>query len=241
MNGFRSPVRPLVCLLVVLLLPAGPAAVASAEAPRVLDPGTLPDDQRLGDLTTLNGYFPFEVPGTPQQWAKRSKRVHRQMLVALGLWPMPTKTPASAVVHGKIDRGQYTVEKVSLESFPGHFVTGNLYRPKGQSGRGPGVLCPHGHWRDGRFYDAGEKKVRTEIEAGAEKFDPSGRYPLQARCVKLARMGCVVFHYDMVGYAESVQLSHRPGLREPMNTAKDWGCCPGPSQACSTIRWRPST
>ena len=44
---------------------------------------------------------------------------------------MPTKTPLRAIVHGKIDRGAYTVEKVYLESFPGHFVTGNLYRPKG--------------------------------------------------------------------------------------------------------------
>src|SRR5262249_54718915 len=38
------------------------------------------------------------------------------------------------------------------------------------------------------------------------------RYPLQARCAQLARMGCVVFHYDMVGYADSQQLKHREGF-----------------------------
>jgi len=26
-------------------------------------------------------------------------------------------------------------------------------------------------------------------------------------------MGCIVFHYDMVGYADSLQLTHRPGVR----------------------------
>ena len=36
-------------------------------------------------------------------------------------------------------------------------------------------------------------------------------------------MGCVVFHYDMVGYADSVQLEHRPGIRDKMNTPENWG------------------
>src|SRR5690606_22630108 len=34
-----------------------------------------------------------------------------------------------------------------------------------------------------------------------------GRRPLQARCVGLARLGCVVFHYDMIGYADSAPIT----------------------------------
>src|SRR5262249_15776284 len=39
-------------------------------------------------------------------------------------------------------------------------------------------------------------------------------YPLQARCAQLARMGSVVFHYDMVGYADSKAIAHRTGFTD---------------------------
>lgn len=207
----------------VALLALCCASVASAEVPRVLPQGKLPDDKRLGPLLDLDGYFPFHPCKTPQQWQMRSRRIRRQVLVATGLWPMPTKTPLGAVIHGKVDRDRYTVEKVFLESFPGHFVTGSLYRPKGRSGRMPAVLCPHGHWAEGRFHDARENAVKQEIARGAEKFQRGGRHPLQARCVQLARMGCVVFHYDMVGYANSKQLQHRLQPRDHMSGAASWG------------------
>jgi dienelactone hydrolase len=120
---------------------------------------------------------------------------------------MPEKTPVNAVVHGAVQREGYTVERVYLESVPGFYVTGSLYRPTNKPGRLQAVLCPHGHWSNGRFHDHGEAGLRREIEQGAEKFDPAGRYPLQSRCVQLARMGCIVFHYDMIGYADSQQIS----------------------------------
>jgi dienelactone hydrolase len=220
-------VRPKTRHLVQILVLAGslPIALAggyAAEAVRVLPAGQHPQDRRLGELRTLNDYFPFTPCESAGAWAVRAERVRRQILVATGLWPMPTQTLANAVIHGKIDRDTYTVEKVYLESFPGHFVTGSLYRPK-RGGRTPGVLCPHGHWPEGRFYDAGQQKVGQEIAAGAERFPVGGRYPLQARCVQLARMGCTVFHYDMVGVADSVQLGHALPMRSAMNSPRDWG------------------
>ena len=197
---------------------------ASAESPHVLPPDELPRDKRLERLTELSkDYFGFTLPSNPEAWSDRADRLRRQVLIACGLWPMPTRSQAHAVVHGKIDRDDYTVEKVYLESFPGHFVTGNLYRPKHFEGRRPAVLCPHGHWPDGRFLDQGAEKIRQELIEGRERFEVGGRYPLQARCVQLARMGCVVFHYDMVGYADSVQLGHRDGLRPAMDTPENWG------------------
>jgi len=207
-----------VLLLAVSSLHAQPAAPSPPSSS-----ARLPDDKRLGLLLDLNGYFPFTPCASKEAWQKRAEKLRRQLLVATGLWPMPTKTPVEAVVHGKVVRDGYTVENVFLQSYPGHFVTGNLYRPLGRLGRLPAVLSPHGHWAEGRFYDAGDAQVRRDIVSGAERFEVGGRYPLQARCVQLARMGCIVFHYDMVGYADSIQLSHQAGVRPDMNTAKNWG------------------
>jgi dienelactone hydrolase len=197
--------KPL-CIAALLLL----TGLAVAQDP--------PRDRRLGKPKDYNGYFPWTPPTDLAAWKKRRQDVREQVLVANGLWPLPHKTPLKAVVHGKIERDGYTVEKVFFASLPGFYVTGNLYRPTGQTGKRPGVLCPHGHWQNGRLYDAqavhGEKFVANQIKQGAEKTVEGARYPLQARCAQLARMGCVVFHYDMIGVADSTQLGHRQGFTD---------------------------
>ena len=205
------------------------ASLVCAEVPRALPAGQLPNDIRLQPPKDLDGYFPFAPANSAADWTRRAERVRRQMLVTLGLWPTPTPTPLNAVVHGKVERDDYTVERVYFESLPGFYVTGSLYRPKsGGAQKRPGVLCPHGHWADGRFHEAGAEAVRKEIVQGAERFEEGGRSPLQARCVQLARLGCVVFHYDMIGYADSVQipqsLAHGFAKQRPeMNTPEGWG------------------
>ncbi len=206
----------------------GRESTTYAAPPRVLPEGKLPDDVRLGDLKDLNGYFPWTPSATKAEWDQRADYVRRQLLVACGLWPMPARPAINATVHGKIERDDYTVEKVSFESHPGLYVTGSLYRPLKTSGKRPGVLCPHGHWANGRFHDHGEAKVKQELELKAEQFEVGGRHPLQARCVHLARMGCVVFLYDMLGYADNTMLSfdliHRFGKQRPeMSSPERWG------------------
>ncbi len=118
------------------------------------------------------------------------------------------------MIHGKIDRGDYTVEKVFFASMPGHYVSGNLYRPAHVTGKVPGILCPHGHWNGGRFNDGGERRGRWQIDQGAEATMAGARFSLQARMVELARLGCVVFHYDMVGYADSQPIVHGKGFTD---------------------------
>jgi dienelactone hydrolase len=78
----------------------------------------------------------------------------------------------------------------------------------------PAVLSPHGHWTNGRLYEAPQDVVQKQLAEGAESTEAGARFPLQARCTMLARMGCVVFQYDMVGYADSKQIVHRIGFTD---------------------------
>ncbi len=194
-----------------------PASVSAAkiDSIRLTPVGKQPVDARLGTPRQLrDAYHPWVPPTNTADWLKVSQSIRERLLVSNGLWPLPPKVRLKPVIHGKIDRSEYTIEKVYFASFPGHYVTGNLYRPKKVHGKIPGILCPHGHWSNGRFYDAGESKAKDQIGKGAEKFNAGARYPLQARMVELARMGCMVFHYDMVGYADSKQIGHRAGFTD---------------------------
>jgi len=186
---------------------------------------------------TLHDHHPFRSLGEGETWPERRAEIRRHVQLAAGLLPLPEKTPLNARRFGAVEGDGFRVERVYLESFPGHFVTGSLFTPAGDSrvhglvdGKRPGVLCPHGHWREGRFYDlmerSGMRKVREEIAIGGERFVSAARNPVIARCVQLARMGCVVFVYDMLGYADSIQFAeHRRGPREAMNgkAPGEWG------------------
>src|SRR5687768_5511919 len=60
------------------------------------------------ELRDLNkSYFPFSPVKTKEAWDTRKEEVKRRVLVASGLWPMPTKTPLNAVIHGKLERDDY--------------------------------------------------------------------------------------------------------------------------------------
>ncbi len=209
--------KPLFALVSTALLLAAVRTTAqpATEAARVYP-------RPLVELNT--SYFPFHADGpiSPATWPARKKDIRERILLASGLFPLPTKTPLNAVIHGRVERDDYTVDRVFFESFPGHFVTGNLYRPRNppQNGRMPGILSPHGHWPDGRFMDngPGTEKTNQQLAIGAERWESGARSPLHARCVQLARMGCAVFFYDMLGYADSIQISeHRSGRRPDLN------------------------
>jgi dienelactone hydrolase len=133
----------------------------------------------------LNTPRDFPKIGSRAEWEARAKSIREQILVSCGLWPMPEKTPLHAQVFGKIERDGYSVEKVYIQTLPGFYLAGNLYRPLGRGpGPFPGILNPHGHWKEGRLADTKEGSI-------------------PARCISFARQGMVAFSYDMVGYNDT--------------------------------------
>lgn len=133
--------------------------------------------------------YPFPEFKTLADWEAYRQSLVQHILVANGLVPMPTKCELRPHRYDKTVHPDYTVEKVYFESYPGFYVTGNLYSPAGKNPPYPAVLNPHGHWKNGRLED-------TELNSGP------------GRCINLARQGYVVFNYDMVGYEDSKQIPH---------------------------------
>ena len=149
-------------------------------------------DARGGTPRDLN--TPYTFPGyTKAEWTEKAAALRQQIRVANGLVPTHEPTPLNAEIFGRIERADYSVEKVYFEPFPGFFTTGNLYRPLGKSGPFPGIVSPHGHWGRGRL---------ENIERGS----------IPGRCINFAKQGYVIFAYDMLGYNDSgKQIEHHYG------------------------------
>ena len=172
-------------------------------------------DQRFIEIRHLDMICSYAAPATKKDWEKRAAYLRDQILTGAGLLPMPAKTPLDARLFGKLDHGDYTIEKVYFESYPGFLVTGNLYRPKGKKPPYPVVLSPHGHAVEGRLED-------------------TDRCSVLARCANFAKQGCIAFAYDMVGYNDSQQLRHREDLTSPREHL--WGISMGGLQLWNSIR-----
>lgn len=148
-----------------------------------------------------------------QQWNERRDHLRKQILSAAGLLPMPAKTPLRPSFPKKSEFGSYSIDSVLLESMPGYYLGGNLYRPLNLKGAAPAVLVPHGHWKGGRL-----------------ESQPS--YSVPALAINLAMQGYVVFAYDMAGYNDTRQTPHDFG-----GWAEDlWGFHPMGLQLWNSIR-----
>ena len=160
--------------------------------PGDLTPQPAPNDRRVSEVRRLDSHNMVPKYGSLEEWQARAVALRRHILLSTGLWPLPERTALNPVIFGRVEREDYTIEKVYFESYPGFFLTGNLYRPRGRVGPFPGVLNPHGHWVEGRL---------AHHELGS----------LPASGISFARQGCVAFLYDMAGYVDSRQVSHTFG------------------------------
>lgn len=121
-----------------------------------------------------------------ESWEARADMIRQGLINGMQLDKMPLiEGQFNPVIHHRREMDGYAVENIAIESFPGFWITGNLYTPLHPREKNPAVLCPHGHAADKRF-----------------------TADVQIRSAALARMGAIVFAYDMIGYGESHQVSH---------------------------------
>lgn len=121
-----------------------------------------------------------------KSWEKRAEKIKSVMREGMQWDKMPDITGNfNPIIHSTRQMDGYIVENIAIESFPGFYITGNLYRPADSIGKKAAILSPHGHLQDKRLLE-----------------------DVQTRCAVLARMGAVVFAYDMIGRGESLQVDH---------------------------------
>ena len=119
-----------------------------------------------------------------ESWKERTEKIKQGLIKGMKLDQMPN---IEGNFNPKITNTRkldgYIVENIFIESFPGFYITGNLYRPIAEEGKHAAVLSPHGHLPN--------KRLTQDV---------------QIRCAVLARMGAIVFAYDMVGHGDSRQV-----------------------------------
>lgn len=148
-------------------------------------------DSRNTDIRGTDTHFTPHTYKTLAEWEARREHLRKQILSAAGLFPMLPKNDLHPQIFGRIENGTYSIEKVLLETLPGYYLAGNLYRPlKPAPPTGyPAIASPHGHWAYGRL-------------------EHSDKVSVPGRCINFAQQGYVTFCYDMVGYTDTIQTPH---------------------------------
>ena len=87
------------------------------------------------------------------------------------------KTPLNAKVTGKLERENFTVEKIIFESHPGFYVTATLFIPKHLPKPAPAVIYCSGHTELGFRSDVYQRVMMNLVEKGfvVFAFDPIGQ------------------------------------------------------------------
>ncbi len=177
---------------------------APAEGPALCPRDFLSPEVGAAVLHAAENAYP-----TRGDWVAYGEHVKQRITDGAGLTPWPREFEAEPVIHSVREHDGYSVANVALETVPGYWATGNLYRPLGRTGPFPVVLTTHGHSGGGLDKPGG--------------FSNHGRFgeAVQHRAATLARMGAIVFAIDMFGYGDNqVALgssAHRSTVALPLH------------------------
>lgn len=115
-----------------------------------------------------------------EEWEKRKQALKPALLEALQLKQFPASPKTLPITTPQRKFEGYTVENIAVEYLPGVWVCGSLYKPSKFKGKIPVVLHPQGHWDKHRY-----------------------RSDCQYTSATIAKMGAMVFNYDMFAWGES--------------------------------------
>ncbi|MHB9141504.1 MAG: DUF3826 domain-containing protein, partial [Paludibacter sp.] len=127
------------------------------------------------------------------EWNARKACLKKEVREKLQLDPIMAQRVNSKPILSKIRKlDGYSVQNFAIETLPGLYVCGSIYSPL-TKGKHALILCPNGHWTDGRYNS-----------------------DLQTRFGTLARMGAVCVSYDLFGWGESAlqvsMVAHRTSV-----------------------------
>lgn len=114
------------------------------------------------------------------QWEKRKSCLYHEVRDILEIDSLLAKRVQKKPILSNVRKFDgYTVQNFALETLPGLYVAGSIYSPLAKGDHAL-IICPNGHFNDGRY-----------------------REDQQLRMGTLARMGAVCVDYDLFGWGES--------------------------------------
>ena len=136
---------------------------------------------------------------TVEEWEKRKADLKPCLLEAMQLTHWPASPGTAPVKTNFRKQNGYTIENIAIEILPGVWVNGSLYKPGKFKGKIPVVLHPQGHWDKHRY-----------------------RADCQYTSAAIAKMGAMLFSYDMFAWGESMLQfnfeDHRRSLSMSLQT-----------------------
>lgn len=153
-----------------------------------------------------------------EDWNARRETYRRQLFEMLSLDPLPPRGDLKAVVTGKVEREDFTVENLHFQSRPGLYVTANLYLPRNLTKPAPTILYLSGHG----------PVISNGVSYG-------NKVSYQHHGAWFARNGCICLVLDTLQLGEILGLHHGT-YRENMWWWNSRGYTPAGVEAWNCIR-----
>ncbi|HVM87966.1 MAG TPA: acetylxylan esterase [Puia sp.] len=111
------------------------------------------------------------------EWENRKDELRACIMSKLAIKKFPDHITSAPILTKKRIYQDYSVQNFALETLPGVYICGSIYKPKKIKGKIPVVFNPDGHFDGARY-----------------------RPDCQYRAATLARMGMISVTYDLFGF-----------------------------------------